>query len=381
QTTFLNAFRGLQRGTTTRFEQAWLYKIAQNVCIARRSSSGRRLKLETPDDFEVLQELVPAGNAPADGDTLELIGLDTALDSMPENQRRAILMREWQGLSYREISSELGLSQGAVEMLIFRARRTLATALEQPDAGGKRTKSDKARTGFSFGSLIAAMKSLFSGTAALKMAAVAVSAAVVGTNAAVHTVVHPVVVRHHHTKRTSLAPPVARIQAAPATAMGPEPAQLVSLRTAPHRFAPATSSAGPQPSGGTAGHAPVLVLDTPAPPTQQTPAAAPPPSPGDATSTASAQDASSPAGNAAPPSSSVTSAPPGGGNHSNPPPSASPPSPPPAPKAPTGGSGPSSPPPPPSPPKPTPPPAPVTHGPDAHDRRQADKGHGDGKQR
>jgi len=56
---------------------------------------------------------------------------------MPENQRRAILLREWQGLSYREISAELDLSQAAVEMLIFRARRALAGALEQPEKQGK----------------------------------------------------------------------------------------------------------------------------------------------------------------------------------------------------------------------------------------------------
>jgi RNA polymerase sigma-70 factor, ECF subfamily len=182
QTTFLNAFRGLQRGTTTRFEQAWLYKIAQNVCIARRSSSGRRLKLESLDDFEILQEVVPSGASAGDGDTLELMGLDTALDSMPENQRRAILMREWHGLSYREISTELGLSQGAVEMLIFRARRTLAQALEEPEAADKR-RTGKAKTGYSLASLLATTKALVATGAPLKMAAVAVSAAVVGTNA------------------------------------------------------------------------------------------------------------------------------------------------------------------------------------------------------
>ena len=159
QTTFLNAFRGLQRGTTTRFEQAWLYKIAANVCIARRSSSGRRLRLEAPDDFEMLEEIVPSGSASA-GDTLELMGLDEALEQMPENQRRAILLREWQGLSYREIAAELELSQGAVEMLIFRARRTLASALEEPAVPKRRV--GKAKTGFSFGSLLAALKGLFS---------------------------------------------------------------------------------------------------------------------------------------------------------------------------------------------------------------------------
>jgi RNA polymerase sigma factor (sigma-70 family) len=201
QTTFLNAFRGLQRGTTTRFEQAWLYKIAQNVCIARRSSSGRRLRLEAPDDFEILQEVVPANGST---ETLELMGLDAALEQMPENQRRAILLREWQGLSYREISDELGLSQGAVEMLIFRARRTLATALEQPDVAARR-KTGKAKTGFSFGSLVAALKSLFSTGATLKMAAVAMTAAVVGTHA-VGSVVQNVVT-HHAPKPV---PPVVR---------------------------------------------------------------------------------------------------------------------------------------------------------------------------
>ena len=195
QTTFLNAFRGLQRGTTTHFEQAWLYKIAQNVCIARRSSSGRRLKLEAPDDFEVLQEVVPSAGPSPDGDTLELMGLEDALDSMPENQRRAILLREWQGLSYREIATELGLSQGAVEMLIFRARRTLAMALERPEVADKR-RTGKAKASFSLGSLVAAMKSLFSTSAALKMTAVAVSAAVVGTGA-VHSVVQHVTPQIH----------------------------------------------------------------------------------------------------------------------------------------------------------------------------------------
>ena len=122
------------------------------------------------------------------------MGLDEALEQMPENQRRAILLREWQGLSYREIASELDLSQGAVEMLIFRARRTLASALEEPAAPKRRI--GKAKTGFSFGSLIAALKGLFSAGVAAKMAAVAVSAAVVGTGA-VHSVVHHAMSQRH----------------------------------------------------------------------------------------------------------------------------------------------------------------------------------------
>jgi len=131
QTTFLNAFRALQRGTSTRAEQAWLYKIAGHVCDARGTVTGRRRVVEAPQAFDVVEETVPAPHRePAD----ELFGLDAVLEAMPENQRRAILLREWRGLSYREIADELGLSQTAVEMLIFRARRALARGLESAPA-------------------------------------------------------------------------------------------------------------------------------------------------------------------------------------------------------------------------------------------------------
>jgi RNA polymerase sigma factor (sigma-70 family) len=136
QTTFMNAFRGLKGGTIPQAEQAWLFAIAQNVCFARRSSSWKRSKVETAGDFDVLQEIIPSPNN--NNGSVELIGLEDVLTGMPENQRRAILLREWQGLSYREIGDELELSQSAVETLIFRARRALANGLEHQPPTRKR---------------------------------------------------------------------------------------------------------------------------------------------------------------------------------------------------------------------------------------------------
>ena len=106
QSTFLNAFRGLRRGVVPELESAWLFKIAHNVCLSRRRSSWRRGRIESPTDFEIVEELTPAPARRAD----ELIGLQDVLEQMPESQRRAILLREWQGLSYREIAEELDLS-------------------------------------------------------------------------------------------------------------------------------------------------------------------------------------------------------------------------------------------------------------------------------
>ena len=164
QSTFLNAFRGLRRGVVPEMEAAWLFKIAHNVCLSRRRSSWRRGRIESPADFDLVEELAPAPARQSD----ELIGLQDVLETMPENQRRAILLREWQGLSYREIGDELELSQAAVETLIFRARRSLAQGLEQPPKPARR----RARAAGDFGNILAGIKSLlFSGAAAVKVAA------------------------------------------------------------------------------------------------------------------------------------------------------------------------------------------------------------------
>ncbi len=171
QTTFMNAFRGLKRGIIPEAERAWLFKIAENVCLSRRRSSWRRGRVETPNDFEVLQEIVPSRRTGAD----ELIGLEDALEAMPENQRRAILLREWQGLSYREIADELDISQAAVETLIFRARRTLAQGLEEPPAPKRARSVGRGLNGINAGTLFASLKSLLTGGAAVKAAAVAVA--------------------------------------------------------------------------------------------------------------------------------------------------------------------------------------------------------------
>jgi RNA polymerase sigma-70 factor, ECF subfamily len=176
QSTFLNAHRALQRGVRPEAELAWLFKIAHNVCLTRRRSSRRRGRVEAPSDLDAVQDLLPApSREPAE----ELIRLPDALADMPVNQRRAILLREWKGLSYREIAAELRLSQSAVETLIFRARRTLASNLEtEPERTGLLAR---VRQAFDASALLAALKPLLGGGAAVKAtaAAVAVSGAVV----------------------------------------------------------------------------------------------------------------------------------------------------------------------------------------------------------
>jgi RNA polymerase sigma-70 factor, ECF subfamily len=150
QHTFLNAYRSLRTGVEPRAEAAWLYKIAENVCHERRRSAWRRSRFEAVSNDGELRQAV-AEPAPAND---ELDGLADALAQLTDNQRRAILLREWQGLSYREIAAELETTESAVETLLFRARRALAGRLDRT----------RARAGIDAASVLAWAKSLLGGT-------------------------------------------------------------------------------------------------------------------------------------------------------------------------------------------------------------------------
>jgi RNA polymerase sigma factor (sigma-70 family) len=132
QTTFIYVLRSLQRGVVPEFELAWLLKIAFNVCRGTRRSTGRHAAVT--QEIEDIDELAAP---PADGyeGSERLVALRDGLAHLPERQRRGILLREWQGLSYAEIGEELGLSLGAVETLLFRARRNLASRLQHVRSG------------------------------------------------------------------------------------------------------------------------------------------------------------------------------------------------------------------------------------------------------
>jgi RNA polymerase sigma factor (sigma-70 family) len=227
QSTFLNAHRALQRGVTPEAELAWLFKIAHNVCLTRRRSTRRRGRVEAASDLQAMQDIIPA---PARESADELIRLTDALSHMPDNQRRAILLREWQGLSYHEIAEELKLSQSAVETLIFRARRSLAANLEvEPE---RPSMLARAKAALDIGSLLTLAKALFEGGAAVKVAAAAVAvsgAAVVATGPPQSTrqAPHPVVQAPAAvvTDRSDPQPAVSEHRA-PSGVVVPAPAQV-----------------------------------------------------------------------------------------------------------------------------------------------------------
>ncbi len=126
QATYLNAWRSLSGGVEPLSPRPWLFQIAANVCsgILRTHLSGAAVELRDPEALD----RIATGAEPSD----DLLGLSAALEQLPERQRRALLLRDWRGLSYDEIATQLNSSYQAVETLLFRARKSVATGLRDP---------------------------------------------------------------------------------------------------------------------------------------------------------------------------------------------------------------------------------------------------------
>ena len=179
QTTFLHAVRGLRRGVVPSIELAWLLGIARNVCLSRFESAGRRGRLELVCD-PVDLERSPAPQGRRD----ELIGLEEALAQLPEQQRQAVLLRDWRGLAYEEVAAQLGVSLANAETLIFRGRRTLAELLREEPSTVRRRLGALGN----LGSLASATKTAITGAAAAtKVAAAIAVVAVSGAGVAAGT--------------------------------------------------------------------------------------------------------------------------------------------------------------------------------------------------
>lgn len=134
QMTFLYALRALRRGVVPESETAWLYAIAKNVCRWQRRTQSRRGPLA---DHQDVDELAGPDRDHAEDDELGR-DLKEALVALPANQRRALVLREWHGLSSSEVAERMGMSAPATYALLTRARGSFVqafTALRHPAYG------------------------------------------------------------------------------------------------------------------------------------------------------------------------------------------------------------------------------------------------------
>jgi RNA polymerase sigma-70 factor (ECF subfamily) len=115
----------------------WVYRITANLCVNELKSARRKKWFSfnrSDKDGEHTFEETLADSAPSSEDLLlekeRSRRISDALQSLPENQRMALILKRYEGLSYQEIAQIIGCSVSAVESLLVRAKRTLQEKLK-----------------------------------------------------------------------------------------------------------------------------------------------------------------------------------------------------------------------------------------------------------
>jgi RNA polymerase sigma-70 factor (ECF subfamily) len=128
---YFDTFRGAE-GTSAR---SWLLAIVRNTAYSWR---GRRRADGVAAEFDETQHSDAVADEHPEGELLRTAAKETlarALDRLAPEFREAIVLRELEGLSYKEISEVAGVPVGTVMSRLSRARTRLQEALRKEEGG------------------------------------------------------------------------------------------------------------------------------------------------------------------------------------------------------------------------------------------------------
>lgn len=136
QEVFLRVYRTCGRYEPTAKFSTWLYRIATNISLNAIRNRGRfhavslEIKQDDNDDFhrEIADDDAPPPDAAMSDDELARVVME-AIEKLPDQQRTAIILNKYEGLSYEDVATILDCSVMAVKSLLSRARSNLKTRL------------------------------------------------------------------------------------------------------------------------------------------------------------------------------------------------------------------------------------------------------------
>ena len=141
QEVFISAFRRMRETGREIAFKPWLYEIAKNACIDafRRSRHCNEVSFDAHDalgagDHDRLAGMGATPDTAVDT-KVALDNLRGAFGGLSETHHQILVMRELEGLSYRDIGERLGMSRPAVESTLFRARRRLGEEYDELVSG------------------------------------------------------------------------------------------------------------------------------------------------------------------------------------------------------------------------------------------------------
>jgi RNA polymerase sigma-70 factor, ECF subfamily len=136
QDTFLRAYRALNGFRGQAKFSSWLYRIALNLCRDWMRRERRTPVVQAPEDMDLMD--LAAAREPSES-LEDRVGrhdltraVERAMALLPEEQRTAIVLKEYQGLTFQEIADLLGCPLSTVKTRLYQGltvlRRELARA-------------------------------------------------------------------------------------------------------------------------------------------------------------------------------------------------------------------------------------------------------------
>ena len=135
QQVFIRVWKSAARYQPTAKFTTWLFKITRNLVFneLRRRKRHPATPLEHEEEEHHFQAADQSTMAP-DASMLDAEmqnAIQAAIDSLPEAQRMAVVLRRYEDMPYEEIGEVLGLSVPAVKSVLFRARAELREKLRK----------------------------------------------------------------------------------------------------------------------------------------------------------------------------------------------------------------------------------------------------------
>lgn len=129
QEVFIEAYNSIGKFRVDSKISTWLYRIAVNKSLNHIRANKRKrffLSLGFSDSPDVAD--TSSSNDNIENKQKKVI-IDSAINTLPENQRTAFVLHNIDELSYKEIADIMKLSLSSVESLIFRAKQNLQKKL------------------------------------------------------------------------------------------------------------------------------------------------------------------------------------------------------------------------------------------------------------
>jgi len=136
QEAFIKAYRNLPKFRRDSSFYTWIYRITVNLGIDQKRKAYRSRETNLDEARLTPDQAHHTGPRAMPGPRQSLVRkqlagrIGEAIASLPEDQRQVIILREVQGLSYKEIAETTGIAEGTVMSRLFYARKKLQSLLE-----------------------------------------------------------------------------------------------------------------------------------------------------------------------------------------------------------------------------------------------------------